>query len=253
MKPTVAVQLDRVSLTFRVRRQSRLTLKEYLLRGLFRQRRNPRVEVRALEDVTLRVGDGERVGVIGANGSGKSTLLRLVAGVYQPTAGRRRVRGQVASLFELALGFEMESTGWKNILYRGYLQGETARGIRAKAQAIADFSELGDFLNLPVRYYSAGMLVRLAFAIATATEPEILLVDEILGAGDLAFQTKARRRLREMMGQARALLVVSHDLGSLPGLCERAVWLDRGQVRCDGPVAAVIAAYTEHARRSAAA
>jgi ABC-type polysaccharide/polyol phosphate transport system ATPase subunit len=253
MEPTVAVELDRVSLTFRVRRQNRLTLKEYLLRGLFRHGRNPRVEVRALRDVTLRVNDGERVGIVGANGAGKTTLLRLLAGVYTPTAGRRRVRGRVASLFELALGFEMESTGWQNIFYRGYLQGETARGIRAKADAIAEFSELGDFLNLPVRYYSAGMLVRLAFAIATATEPEVLLVDEVLGAGDLAFQEKARRRLREMMGQARALLVVSHDLGSLARLCERAVWLDQGRVRADGPAAEVLAAYTAHAREAAPA
>jgi ABC-type polysaccharide/polyol phosphate transport system ATPase subunit len=248
MKATAMVELERVSLTFRVRRQHHLTFKEYLLRRLFMQRRNPKAEVRALQEVSFRVQDGERVGIIGANGSGKSTLLRLLAGVYAPSAGLRRVHGRVASLFELALGFEMESTGWKNIYQRGYLQGETAAGIRAKAQAIADFSELGDFLNLPVRYYSAGMLVRLAFAIATAVEPEILLVDEVLGAGDLAFQIKARRRLHDMMGQARILLVVSHDLPALSRMCERAVWLDRGRLVADGPVAEVLAAYTEQVR-----
>jgi len=203
--------------------------------------------------VTLHIGDGERVGILGANGSGKSTLLRLLAGIYPPSAGRRHVRGRVASLFELALGFEMESTGWKNILYRGYLQGETARGIRAKAREIAEFSELGEFLDLPVRYYSAGMLVRLAFAIATSLEPEILLVDEVLGAGDLAFQVKAQQRLRALMRQARILVVVSHDLQALPRLCSRALWLSQGRIRHDGPVEEVIATYVGHVRESAPA
>ena len=186
-----AIELDRVSLTFQIRQQRQLTLKEFLLKGMYRPTRNPLWEVKALQEVSLRIGDGERVGILGANGSGKSTLLRLLAGVYHPTAGRRRVRGKVSSLFELSLGFEMEANGWKNIEYRGYLQGETPASIRAKAPEIAEFSELGKFLDIPVRFYSAGMLVRLAFSIATAIDPEILLVDEVLGAGDLAFQIKA--------------------------------------------------------------
>jgi ABC-type polysaccharide/polyol phosphate transport system ATPase subunit len=247
-----SVELEQVDLTFRVRQQHQLTLKEYVLKGMFRQSRNPLFEVRALQGVSLRIGDGERVGVLGANGSGKSTLLRLLAGVYHPTAGRCVVKGKVSSLFELALGFEMEATGWKNIRYRGYLQGESTQGIRRKAQAIAEFSELGDFLRIPVRYYSAGMLVRLAFSTATAIEPEVLLVDEVLGAGDLAFQRKAQQRMREMMEQARILVVVSHDLETLPKLCDRALWLDKGRLRADGPVADVIEAYVEHVGGAAA-
>src|SRR5262249_44925867 len=184
------IDLDRVSLTFRVREQHQITLKEFLVRGLFRRVRNPLLKVRALRDVTLRFRDGDRVGVIGGNGAGKSTLLRLLAGVYWPTRGRRVVEGRGSSLFELNLGFEMEASGRQNIIYRGYLQGETPRTIRAKMQEIAEFSELGRFLDVPVRYYSAGMLVRLAFSIVTTIEPEILLVDEVLGAGDLAFQQK---------------------------------------------------------------
>ncbi len=128
-------------------------------------------------------------------------MLRLLAGVYHPTSGRSAVEGKVSSLFELALGFEMEASGWKNIRFRGYLQGESRDGIRRKASEIAEFSGLGDFLKIPARYYSAGMMVRLAFSTATAIEPEILLVDEILGAGDLAFQHKAKQRLSEMMEQ----------------------------------------------------
>jgi ABC-type polysaccharide/polyol phosphate transport system ATPase subunit len=240
-----SVELDHAGLTFRVRQQHQLTFKEYLLKGMFRQARNPLFEVRALQDVSLSIGDGERVGVLGSNGSGKSTLLRLLAGVYHPTSGRSAVEGKVSSLFELALGFEMEASGWKNIRFRGYLQGESRDGIRRKASEIAEFSGLGDFLKIPARYYSAGMMVRLAFSTATAIEPEILLVDEILGAGDLAFQQKAKQRLSEMMEQARILVVVSHDLKVLPQLCDRGIWLDKGRVRADGPIEEVVAAYIE--------
>lgn len=241
-----AIDLDKVSLTFRVRQQRQITLKEYLLKGMFRQRQNPFAEIRALQDVTIHIEDGERVGVIGANGSGKSTLLRLLAGVYYPSKGRRLIRGKVSSLFELALGFEMESNGWKNILFRGYLQGETYHSIKRKMPEIAEFSELGKFLDIPVRYYSAGMLVRLAFSIATAIEPEILLIDEILGAGDLSFQEKAQKRMHAMIDQARLLVVVSHDLENLPRLCDRAIWLDQGRVRCEGHVDEVIQTYINH-------
>jgi ABC-type polysaccharide/polyol phosphate transport system ATPase subunit len=189
--------------------------------------------------------NGERVGIIGGNGAGKSTLLRLLAGIYSPTRGQRTVRGRISSLFELGLGFEMEATGRQNIAYRGYLQGETPRSIRAKMQEIADFSELGRFLDIPMRYYSAGMMVRLAFSIATTIEPEILLVDEVLSAGDLAFQGKAQKRMRAMMSRAKIIVVVSHDLGTLTHLCETGVWLDHGRVRKIGSMEDVIAAYKE--------
>jgi ABC-type polysaccharide/polyol phosphate transport system ATPase subunit len=242
------IELTRASMIFKVREQHQITLKEYLLRGMFRRSANPLLEVRALQDVTLSFRDGDRVGIVGGNGSGKSTLLRLMAGIYTPTRGRRKVRGRISSLFELGLGFEMEATGRRNIAYRGYLQGETPRSIRAKLKEIADFSELGRFLDIPVRFYSAGMMVRLAFAIATTIEPEILLVDEVLSAGDLAFQDKARRRMAGMMSRAKILVAVSHDLGSLAKLCDKGVWLDRGHVRLTGPMTAVIKAYEKHAK-----
>jgi ABC-type polysaccharide/polyol phosphate transport system ATPase subunit len=247
-----SIELDQAGLTFRVRQQHQITVKEYLLKGMFRQSRNPVLEVRALQDVDLIIGDGQRVGVIGANGSGKSTLLRLMAGVYHPTSGRRTVEGKISALFDLALGFEMEATGWKNIRFRGYLQGESTRGVREKSQGIADFSELGEFLKIPVRYYSAGMMVRLAFSAATAIEPEILLVDEVLGAGDLAFQGKAERRLNQMMEKARILVVVSHNLAVLPRLCDEGLWLEKGRIRAQGPIEDVIAAYVEHTERARA-
>jgi len=209
------IDLENVSLTFRVRKQGRITLKEFLLRQMFRRSVNPVIEVRALQDINLQIHEGERVGVIGHNGAGKSTLLKLLAGIYPPTKGKRKVEGRISSLFDIALGFETDASGWENIYFRGYLQGETPKSVRDKMQPIADFSELGEFLNMPVRYYSAGMLVRLAFSISTAIEPEILLVDEVLGVGDLAFQNKARQRMRDMMANANLMVMVSHDLDSL--------------------------------------
>jgi ABC-type polysaccharide/polyol phosphate transport system ATPase subunit len=237
------IQLNDVDLVFHVRRHGRISLKEYLLHGFFRRRKENSLEVRALQGINLRIEEGERVGVLGCNGAGKSTLLKLLAGVYPPTGGSREVRGQVSSLFELSLGFEMDASGWDNIMYRGYLQGETPRSIRGKIQAIADFSELGQFLDMPIRYYSSGMLVRLAFSIATSIAPDVLLLDEVLAAGDASFQAKAQARMRGLISSARAVVIVSHDLTSLERLCERVLWLDRGQIHMDGPAREVIAAY----------
>lgn len=242
------IELDQVSLTFRVRKQpDRVSLKDLFIRRLLGRRGNPLVKVRALRDVSLRARGGERIGFLGHNGAGKSTLLKLLAGVYHPTRGSRLVEGRISSLFDVSLGFEAEASGWDNIYYRGYLQGETPRSMDDKVQAIADFSELGEFLRLPVRYYSAGMLVRLGFSIATAIDPEVLLIDEVLGVGDEAFQAKARRRMLEMMGKAELIVVVSHDLTTLARLCERGIWMEQGRVRMDGPMAEVIEAYTDWA------
>jgi lipopolysaccharide transport system ATP-binding protein len=242
------IELEHVSMIFRVREQYQITLKEYVLKGMFRRSANPVMEVRALQDVSLCFGEGDRVGIIGGNGAGKSTLLRLLAGIYHPTRGRRTVCGRISSLFELSLGFEMEASGRQNILYRGYLQGETPRSMRTKMQEIADFCELGRYLDIPVRFYSAGMQVRLAFSIATTIKPEILLVDEVLSAGDMAFQAKARQRMREMMSRAKIMVVVSHDLETLAAVCDTGVWLHQGRVHMIGPMNAVSDAYKAHAQ-----
>jgi len=249
----VEIDLDRVSLDFKVRRFRNLTLKEFLVRGLFKQAANPFIHVHALQDISLHVGEGDRLGIVGHNGAGKSTLLKLLAGIYPPTRGTRTVRGRISSLFDITLGFEPDASGWENMYYRGHLQGETPRSIRSKINQIAEFTELGDFLDMPVRYYSAGMMIRLAFAIATASEPEVLIVDEVLSVGDLGFQKKAGARIREMMAQARLMVIVSHDLLSLQNLCTRVAWLDHGRLRQLGPPVETLAAYHQHATRLAAA
>ena len=245
------IKLDDVSLHFRVRRQCKVTLKEYLLHHMYRRSVNPYIEVRALDRVSFRAVEGDRIGVIGHNGAGKSTLLSVLAGVYPPTSGTLDVSGRICSLFDLTLGFEMESTGWDNIRFRGYLLGETPKSVTAKQQEIADFSELGHFLNMPVRYYSAGMLVRLAFAISTAVEPEILLVDEVLSVGDRAFQVKARERMTKLMHRARIMVMVSHDLDSLSRICQIGIWLDHGRLVKIGPMTEVIQAYIDKTRTGA--
>ena len=237
------IELTDVSITFNAHQQKRVSLKEYLVRGLFRKSVNPVLRVHALSGINLSARDGERIGIIGHNGAGKTTLLKTLAGVYPPTTGTRVVEGKICSLFDITLGFEQEATGWENILYRSYLQGETPTTIRGKMDAIAAFAELGDFLNTAVRNYSAGMLMRLAFSIATSIDPEVLLVDEVLAVGDLAFQRKAQARMRELMSTSRLMVMVAHDLAAIRDLCTRVVWMTHGQVIMDGPPNEVIAAY----------
>jgi lipopolysaccharide transport system ATP-binding protein len=218
------------------------TLKDYVLHGIGRAR--PRLRhVDALKRLTLSIREGERVGIIGRNGAGKSTLLRAMARIYPPVEGEVIAEGRVRALFELSLGFEPDATGWENILFRGLLLGETPAAIRARMQEIADFSELGEFLDAPVKCYSAGMLVRLAFAISTSIDGDILLLDEVVAAGDLHFQAKSRRRLLEMINRSRLLVLVSHDLEAIAGISSRVIWLDQGCIRMDGPPREVVAAY----------
>jgi ABC-type polysaccharide/polyol phosphate transport system ATPase subunit len=241
------ISMDRVALTFRVRQHKRVSFKEYVVKHLLRRGANPYVTVNALQDFSLEVRSGERLGVIGHNGAGKSTLLKVLAGIYPPTAGTLKVEGEISSLFDIALGFEEEATGWENICFRGYLQGETPRTIKDKMRPIAEFSELGKFLDTPVRYWSAGMRLRLAFSIATAIEPEVLLVDEVLSVGDMAFTEKARQRMRDMMDKAQLIVLVSHDMDSIQQLCQRVVWMDHGRIRQIGRPREVIDAYKQWA------
>ena len=243
------IELDQVGLTFTIRKQRAVTIKEYLLKRLFLDSVNPRMNIHALNGINLSVKDGDRVGVIGHNGAGKSTLLKMLAGIYPPSRGTRIVEGKICSLFDIALGFEPEASGRENIRYRAFLQGESPSSLRKKQPEIEEFSELGEFLTVPVRYYSAGMMVRLAFSIATAVEPEILLIDEVLSAGDRAFQMKARQRMQEMMANARLMIFVSHDLESVAAMCNRAIWLEHGTMKSEGKVYPVIDQYVKSTQK----
>jgi len=222
------------------------TLKGFIA-GLRNRKARPINFVEALKDVSLEIGAGERVGLIGHNGAGKSTLLKVMAGIYPPTSGSARTVGRVCPLFEFATGFEYNRSGWENIRIRAMLLGMPPEEIEAKLPEIADFSELGKFLDYPVRTYSTGMFVRLAFAVSTSVNPEILLLDEVMGAGDLSFTEKANVRMREFMDNGKILVFSSHSLDLLSEYCSRTVWMNHGRIIEDGPTHRVVAAYKDHA------
>ncbi|MGE3933702.1 MAG: ABC transporter ATP-binding protein [Rhodospirillaceae bacterium] len=202
-----------------------------------------RVVVHALQGVTATLDHGDRVGLVGRNGAGKTTLLRVVAGVYAPTRGSIRRVGHVAPLFDPTLGMDLDATGYENIVLRGLLLGIPLADIRAHMGEIADFTELGDHLDLPVRTYSSGMTLRLAFAVSTCFDPEILVMDEWIGVGDAHFIAKAERRLESFIGRSSILVVASHSEPLLSRLCNKAILLDHGRLVTVGPVADVLAAY----------
>ena len=239
-----SIRLDHVTVRYDLDYSGWNTLKDFVLHRLREGGKRPLRHIDALRDVTLEVSEGERLGVLGRNGAGKSTLLRTMAGIYPPLSGVVTTVGRVRALFDLSLGFEPDATGRENIFFRGLLLGEKPEAIRKKMAEIAEFTEIGDFLDVPVKCYSSGMLVRLAFAISSAIEGDILLLDEVVAAGDLHFQEKAKKRLLEMIDRSRLLVLVSHDLGAIREICNRAVWLDGGKVRMDGLPADVVAAYT---------
>lgn len=222
------------------------TLKGFLAGFRHRHKRERNV-IEALKSVSLEIHAGERVGLIGHNGAGKSTLLKVMAGIYPPTTGCARTTGHVCPLFEFATGFEYNRSGWENIRIRAMLLGMPPDEIEAKLDEIAAFSELGKFLDYPVRTYSTGMFVRLAFAVSTSVNPEILLLDEVMGAGDLAFTEKANLRMREFMDQGKILVFSSHSLDLLADYCSRTIWMDHGSVVEDGATATVVASYKKHA------
>ncbi|MCD6364400.1 MAG: ABC transporter ATP-binding protein [Planctomycetes bacterium] len=243
---TAAINLVDVDLFYPSSSFRTFSIKEWAF-NLARLKKNRSLlhDVHAVRHVSLTVGEGERVGIIGPNGAGKTSLLRAIAGIYPIQSGTIDVSGRVHPLFDLNLGFEDDATGWENIYYRGLLMGESPSVIKAKADEIARFADLGEFIEYPVRSYSAGMRIRLAFAVSTAFAGEVLLLDEVIGAGDAGFFAKAKRRLRELIARASILLLVSHDLESLRGLCNRAICLHQGEIVADGPVEDTVHYYLE--------
>lgn len=242
MRPHIV--LESAGIEFRVQSRRTNTIKSTVAEWLRPTRSTERV-IHALAGVHLTIGAGERVGLIGPNGAGKSTLLKTMAGIYPPHHGVVRVEGHVCPLFEFSTGFEMEATGWDNIRTRALLLGMSAGEIDRKIDDIASFTGLGEFLDIPVRCYSAGMALRLAFATSTAVEPEILLLDEVMAAGDAAFIAKARRRMDELMEKASIVVFATHNLEMLPAFCARSILLQHGRVVADGPSAEVIARYRQ--------
>jgi ABC-type polysaccharide/polyol phosphate transport system ATPase subunit len=242
---SVAIRLSQTALCYRLAKQRIPTFKEYAiswLKGALSYE-----ELWALRGVDLEVGRGERVGIIGRNGAGKSTLLSVISGVLRPTRGQVDVSGRVAAILELGTGFDWELTGIENIFLNALLLGRKRAEIRERLESIVEFSELGDFIRSPIRSYSSGMIARLGFAVATAWVPDVLLLDEVFAVGDAHFLHRCQHRLQELRDQKTTMLLVSHSPDVLEMNCDRAVWLDRGVVRADGPVSEVVGSYLEGA------
>ncbi|KPG86012.1 ABC transporter ATP-binding protein [Pseudomonas sp. RIT-PI-o] len=202
-----------------------------------------RVIVRALEDLTFTLRDGDRVGLLGHNGAGKSTLLRLLSSVYEPSSGTAVIKGEIGSLIDISLGTDPEATGRENIFLRGGVLGMTKSEIAEKLDEIIEFSELGDFVDMPIRTYSSGMHLRLAFAVSTTIKPEILLMDEWLSVGDEGFKHKAEIRMNELVKSTNILVIASHSRELVMHTCNRVLWLEHGKIKMDGDPATVTAAY----------
>ena len=246
-----AIELTGVSVRYRVATESIHSLKEYAIRKL--RGRMQHGELLALRDVSLTVQPGERVGIIGPNGAGKSTLFRVIARVRRPSEGRVVVRGRVAPLLELGLGFHSELTGRENVILHGTLLGRSRARMLERMDAIAEFAELEAFLDAPIRKYSTGMTARLAFSAATDVDPDVLLVDESLAVGDERFRAKCHARMSGFRKHGKTFLLVSHSLSEVRDSCTRAIWLLDGRIERDGPAGEVCTAYRAWARGTAPA
>ena len=240
----IAIQLNNVTVRFRIPHEKIPTLQEYAIRWL-KRRSVSFTDFKALNNISFSIIQGETVGIIGANGAGKSTLLKVIARVIRPTQGRVFVRGRVAPLLELGAGFDYEMTGRENIFLNGAVLGFSQKNIASRMERIVEFSGIGAFIDAPVRTYSSGMVARLGFAIATDSQPEILIIDEILAVGDADFQKKSAARILQYHNDGSTVLVVSHNLDSIKNLCNRVIWLEHGSVKMAGCVDDIVNQYSQ--------
>lgn len=240
------IELNNVGLKYDLYYDKTTNLKEYLINLLLPKRTNlPQREnkLAALSNINLHLKEGDRIGIIGPNGAGKSTLLKIISGVLHPTSGAVRIKGNIQPLIEVGAGFNPEFSGRENIYLNGYMLGFSKKQITLKEKEIIEFSELGEFIDVPIKYYSSGMSVRLAFAIATSIEPEILVFDEMLSAGDLHFMEKAKKRMNALLEMAKILVFVSHDLKLVESLCKEVLVVNKGQIVFRGKPAEAIEYY----------
>lgn len=247
-----SIHIKDVSLLYDLHFDRTNNLKEYIVNLLSRRSyvKKKKDVLHALNHVTLDIHEGERVGIIGLNGAGKSTLLKVISGILKPSSGELLVKGHIQPLIEIGAGFDPEFTGRENIYLNGYMLGFTKKQIQAKEKEIIEFTELGEFIDTPIKYYSSGMSVRLAFTIATMIEPEILVFDEMLSAGDAVFIQKARKRLNAILDNAKIIVLVSHDLEMIRAICNKVIVLKKGQIAFSGDTDAAIKWYQDNNQTS---
>jgi len=246
MKPG-GILMKNVTLDYRLYHDRAVTLRETMLNFF---NRKTRIEnFRALDDVSFNIEPGESVAVIGSNGAGKSTTLKILAGIYRPTSGTSDSGGRIASLLDLGVGFHPDLTGEENLMLNGALLGLCRNEMRKLVPEIADFAQLERFMDTPVKYYSNGMFMRLGFSLATAVDPDILLIDEVLAVGDVGFQDRCYERISDFQEKGRTIIFVSHDLEAVSRLCRRAIWLHEGRIKMDGAAEDVLSGYLETAQK----
>ena len=241
--PPPSIRVSDVSVTYRTSLEKKPTFKSTLVR-MGRRERVVR-EIEAVKGVSLDVPRGSVVGILGANGAGKSTLVRTMAGILPPTSGRVEVLGRVSTLLALGVGFNRDLTGRQNVVLGGLAAGLTRDQLGEKYEEIVEFAELDEFMDMPMRTYSSGMYGRLGFSVAVNMEPDILLIDEAMSVGDARFRKKSARKMKELCSQARTIVLVSHALGTIAELCDKAVWMHKGELQMEGEPAPVIDAYTQ--------
>jgi ABC-type polysaccharide/polyol phosphate transport system ATPase subunit len=239
----LAVKVEHLSITYRTTFERVPTFKEAIVR--FGRGERALKEVRAVDDVSFEVPEGTSLGIIGNNGAGKSTLMRALAGILPPTAGRIEVRGRITPLLALGVGFNNNLSGRENIILGGLASGLSRKQVEARADLVTEFAGLEEFIDAPMRTYSSGMYSRLAFAVAVNMDPDILMIDEALSAGDATFKTKAAEKMDELRHSARAMFLVSHSLSSIIELCNDCIWLHKGKLMMRGKPDEVVAAYQE--------
>ncbi|MEF9969204.1 MAG: ABC transporter ATP-binding protein [Ruthenibacterium sp.] len=244
--PEDMIKVDNVTMRFNLAQEKHESLKEYFLAAV--KGKLHFEEFYALHDISLTVEKGDFYGLVGLNGSGKSTLLKIIAGVFKPTAGSVTVKGTIAPLIELGAGFDMDLTARENIYLNGTVLGFTPKYLDEKFDEIVEFSELREFLDVPLKNYSSGMVSRIAFAIATITKPDVLIADEILSVGDFLFQEKCEQRMRELMAGGTTVILVSHSIEQIERMCNKVTWLEKGRVKMQGEVQTVCEAYKQTTR-----
>lgn len=243
------IDLRNVSVEFPIYNVSARSLKKKFLRvatgGTISKDANKHVVVRSLNDISISINHGDRVGLMGHNGAGKSTFLKLLARIYEPTAGNIHISGQVSPMLDLMSGIEAEFTGYENIMIRGTILGMSRQQIKSQIEQVAEFTGLGDYLQMPVRTYSSGMMVRLAFAISTCIKPDIMLIDEVFGAGDATFMSKARDKLVSMLNQSSIVIMASHATPLIREFCNKALLLEGGSVKYFGDIETAMELYAK--------
>ncbi|WP_292812702.1 ABC transporter ATP-binding protein [Methanobrevibacter sp.] len=245
----ISIDLKHVDLTFEVQNEKVDTLKETFIRTIKRSK-TKKIKIHALKDITFKIYKGEKVGIIGYNGAGKSTLLNVITGIYPPDYGTVSTNGNISPLLSLGAGFDHNFSGRKNIILNGAVLGYDKEYLNSKLDEIIEFSELGEYIDIPIKNYSSGMLAKLAFSIATAVNPDILIIDEILGVGDVNFQKKSRDKIRSLMDGGTTVLLVSHSIPQIRELCDKAIWIDNGHLRKMGEVNKVCDEYLSDAEKA---